>query len=549
MPVITKTCITSGKTFTVSEAEQKYCNERNIPLPQQHPFERLKHIANFRNRIHLYNTTCAKTQKPILSCFPPEKNYTVYDIEAWSGDGWDATDYGQSYDPSRSFWDQYEELMKKVPLPNLNVVSGTMENSNYVNGAMNLKNCYLCFSTLDSSDCMFCWATFNSQNIVNSINCYFSEIAYDCRDIEKCYHCFYIESCQNCSDSYFLLGCQSCKHCYGCVNLNNKEYCWYNEQLTKEAYEQKLSQINLGDITILESEKSKFKVFSKDFPVKYYRGKSIENSEGNYINNCKNTHNSFCSTNCLDVEHSLGLHQSKDCFGLISSKGCELTYNSQSGINYNCQYCNESLVGNRNLQWCMYTNGSTDCFGCVGLKKKQYCILNKQYSPEEYMHLVDQIKKALIENSEYEDFFPRRLSPFYYNESDAMIYFPQTKEEAGRQGFSWKDDIQETANNSYIAPNAIQDVTDDILQQTLHCTKTGKRYRITKQELDFYRRFKIAIPRVAPLERINIFANEFFNMHELHTIECAQCKKSIQSTFDATQQQVLCEECFVKSTF
>ncbi len=549
MPIITKTCITSGKTFTVSEAEQKYCTERNIPLPQQHPFERLKHIANFRNRIHLYNTTCAKTQKPILSCFPPEKNYTVYDIEAWSGDRWEATDYGQSYDSSRSFWDQYEELLKKVPLPNLNVVSGTMENSNYVNGAMNLKNCYLCFSTLDSVDCMFCWATFNSQNIVNSINCYFSEIAYECRDIEKCYNCFYIESCQNCSDSYFLLGCQSCKHCYGCVNLNNREYCWYNEQLSKDEYEKRLASVNLGSIQVVGAERSTFKEFSKQFPTKYYRGKSIEKSDGNYISNCKDTHNAFFCTDCVDVENSLVLLKSKDCFGVVSSKACELTYNSQSGMNYNCQYCNESLVGNRNLAWCMFTNGSTDCFGCVSLKKKQYCILNKQYSPEEYFKLVAQIKQAMIDREEYEDFFPRRLSPFYYNESDSMIYFPATKEDATKNGFSWKDENAATSENHYIPPDDISAVTDDILQQTLVCVKTGKKYRLTKQELDFYRRFKIPVPRIAPLERVNNFANQMFDIRELTIIACSQCQKSLTSVYNPAQQQVLCEECYLQSTF
>jgi hypothetical protein len=32
-----------------------------------------------------------------------------------------------------------------------------------------------------------------------------------------------------------------------------------------------------------------------------------------------------------------------------------------------------------------------NCFACSGLKNKQYCILNKQYSKEEYEKLVPQI--------------------------------------------------------------------------------------------------------------------------------------------------------------
>lgn len=549
MSILTKVCITSGKPFTISEAEQIYCSERNLPLPQQHPHERLKHIANFRNRIYLYNTTCAKSKKTMLSCFPPEKGYTVYDVEAWSGDGWEATDYGQPYDPSRSFWDQYDELMKKTPIPALNVVSGTMENSHYVNGAMNLKNCYLCFSTLDSVDCLFCWATFNSQNIVSSINCFFSEIAYECRDIEKCYNCLFVESSQHCSDSIFLFNCQSCKHCFGCVNLSNKEYCWYNEQLTKETYEAKLASINLGNIQNLGMERSKFRDFCQQFPIKYYRGKSIENSDGNYLNNCKDSHDLFYCTNCDEVENSLVLLNSKDCFGVVSAKACELTYNSQSGMNYNCQYCNESLIGNRNLEWCMYTNGSMDCFGCVSIKKKQYCILNKQYTADDYAILKEQIKRDMLARGEYEDFFPRRISPFSYNESDASIYFPQSKEEALHQGFSWNDRASETETNAFIPPDDIKDVTDDILEQTLVCVKTNKKYRITKQELEFYRRFKLPLPRIAPLERISNFSNDFFNISDLRTINCYECHKSLRSVYDPEKHRILCEECYVKATY
>ncbi len=550
MSILTRVCITSGKPFTISEAEQMYCNERNLPLPQQHPFERLKHMASFRNRIHLYNSTCAKSKKSILSCFPPEKGYTVYDVDIWSGDQWDAMENGKDYDPTRSFWDQYDELLKKVPLPNLNVVSSTMENSNYVNGAVNLKNCYLCFSILDSSDCMFSWAAINSQNIVDGVNCYFSEIAYSCRDIEKCYNCIFVESSQNCSDSVFLFNCQSCKHCYGCVNLNNKEYHWFNEPLSKDEYEARLAETNLCNIQILGTERRKFKEFCKKFPIKYYHGKSIENSDGNYIFNCKNSHNLYSSSNCIDVEQSLVQVACKDCFGLISTKADELTYNSQSGVMaYNCQYNNECLVGNRNLEWCMYTNGSSDCFGCISLKKKQYCILNKQYGKDEYFKLKEQIKNDMIARNEYEDFYPRRLSPFYYNESDASIYFSQTKEETLKQGFSWKDDTFEKEVTEYTPPDDIKDVTDSILEQTLICAKTGKKYRITKQELEFYRRLRLPLPRIAPLERISMFASDFFDMKELKTIQCHECHKNVLSIYDSNKQTVLCEECYVKATY
>ena len=34
---------------------------------------------------------------------------------------------------------------------------------------------------------------------------------------------------------------------------------------------------------------------------------------------------------------------------------------------------------------------SSDCFGCVSIRNKKYCILNKQYTKEEYEELLPKI--------------------------------------------------------------------------------------------------------------------------------------------------------------
>lgn len=537
-------CKITGKKFVISDREIVYCNERGLPLPTESPFERLRHIAVFRNRINLYNTTCVLSGKSILSCFPPEKKFAVADIDVWGGDSWDASAYAQDYNPNRPFFEQLQALFQKTPIPNLNVISGTTENSHYVNGAMNLKNCYLCFSTLDSTDSLFNWAVFNSHNVVDSIYCYFCELCFSCRDAEKCYNCKFVESSQNCSDSDFLFGCQGCKHCYGCVNLNNKEYCWYNEQLTKEEFEKRTAELNLGSRAVVETEIKKFAEFKGKFPIKYYKGKSAENSTGNYLSNTKDCRNSYFSSDCIDVENAWVLLKSKDCFSVVSAKACELTYNSQSGINYNCQYCNECLATNRNLQWCMYVNTSSDCFGCVSLKKKQYCILNKQYSKEEYEKLVQEIKASMIARGEWQDFFPKEMTPFYYNESDAQLYFPLSKEDALAKGFSWKDIVEDAHETTSNVPDDIHLVNDAVLEMTFSCTQTGKKFRITKQELDFYRRQTIPLPTIAPLVRVANTNTSFFHTNELHQANCAHCQTPFETVYDPQKQIVLCENCY-----
>lgn len=46
---------------------------------------------------------------------------------------------------------------------------------------------------------------------------------------------------------------------------------------------------------------------------------------------------------------------------------------------------------------CFY---SSDIFGCIGLRNKQYCIFNKQYTKEEYEKLVPKIIEHMQKNGE-----------------------------------------------------------------------------------------------------------------------------------------------------
>ena len=82
------------------------------------------------------------------------------------------------------------------------------------------------------------------------------------------------------------------------------------------------------------------------------------------------------------------------------------------------------------MVYCISCFGSHDCFGCVGLRNKSYCILNTQYTKEEYEELVPRIIIHMMKNGEWGEFFPSSMSPFGYNETVATEYFPREKEEA-----------------------------------------------------------------------------------------------------------------------
>ncbi len=72
---------------------------------------------------------------------------------------------------------------------------------------------------------------------------------------------------------------------------------------------------------------------------------------------------------------------------------------------------------------------TNNCFWCSGLKNKSYCILNKQYTKEQYEKLVSKIIEYMQKTWEWWEFFPSSISPFWYNETVANEYFPLKKED------------------------------------------------------------------------------------------------------------------------
>jgi hypothetical protein len=51
--------------------------------------------------------------------------------------------------------------------------------------------------------------------------------------------------------------------------------------------------------------------------------------------------------------------------------------------------------------YCQQIISCQNCFGCEGLQHKQFCILNKQYTKEEYDRLVPQIIEKMKADGEW----------------------------------------------------------------------------------------------------------------------------------------------------
>jgi hypothetical protein len=91
-----------------------------IPAPTLCPDCRQQRRLSWRNERKLYKRKCDFSGKEIISMYSPDKNYKVYDQEIWWSDKWDSLNYGRVFDFSKSFFEQFSELMKEVPKMNLN---------------------------------------------------------------------------------------------------------------------------------------------------------------------------------------------------------------------------------------------------------------------------------------------------------------------------------------------------------------------------------------------------------------------------------------------
>jgi hypothetical protein len=113
------------------------------------------------------------------------------------------------------------------------------------------------------------------------------------------------------------------------------------------------------------------------------------------------------------------------------------------------KFCFDAWAPGTNIEYSYHiVSPNKNIFGCVGLKNKEYCILNKQYTKEEYEALIPKIKQHMMDMPyvdklsrvyKYGEFFPSELSLFAYSESLANSYFPLSKEEAEKNGFRWKE--------------------------------------------------------------------------------------------------------------
>lgn len=386
--------------FKIEPDDFGFYEKIKVPPPTFCPECRMIRRLAFRNERNLFRRKDALTGKDSFSGFPAEANLLTYENNYWHGDSWDAMDYGVEYNFSENFFKQFLNLLSQVPLP-AKSSAGFMINSDYCNEAGRLRNAYLCFDADFIENSAYLVKATNMNESFDSHEVIEDELCYEDVMVYKSYRTFYSLDCESCVDVWFSKGLRGCTNCFGCVNLRGKSYYFFNEPMSKEEYNEKLAELNLGSHESITKLREKILEYWRKFPVKYYHGSRNVNCTGERISDSKNVRNSVSiqeGENLRYVQISvLKSANSYDCVQLFM--GVENAYECVTcgeGA-YNLKYCFNCWAESRDLEYCAYCIGSSDCFGCVGLKNKQYCVFNKQYSKEEYIALVEKIKKQMDE--------------------------------------------------------------------------------------------------------------------------------------------------------
>jgi hypothetical protein len=338
------------------------------------------------------------------------------------------------------------------------------------------------------------------------------------------------------------------------VGLRNVSYHYYNQPLKKEDYEVKIQAAKLGSYAAVQKHWQEFEKFKLNFPRRFAQMINCRDCSGDHLKNCLKVKNSFDVYEAENINYSCRVFKAKDCWDVSYAATPELLYEYVgSGSKYRTffSYVTPHSVDAYYSALCV---GCKNIFGCVGLKNKQHCILNKQYDEKEYNQLLPRIIEQMKKTGEYGEFFPAKISPWGYNETEANIYYPLTKDEAISKGFKWRDNLPYTIGRETLK---WQDVPDDIGQveikkmtgQVLTCQKCRRDFKLIEQELEFYQKQNIPLPRQCPHCR-NSFRLELRNLRKLWPRDCSQCGRKIETTYAPDRpEKVYCEECYQKEIY
>jgi hypothetical protein len=522
MPPESKICQNCKGSFTIEPEDFVFYDKIKVPPPTFCTECCLQRRMSFRNERVLYrreNNAPGHEGEFIISIHNPELSNPVYDDRTWWSDAWDPMDYGMEYDFSVPFFEQYKKLYQSIPLINLSITN--MVDCSYCNVSEGDKGCFMLSASNKNEDCMYgnrAAGNKQSAEMYIGIN---NELCYEVVNCSNNYKVFHSMHAYESTDCMFLFNCKNCTDCIGCTNLRNASYCIFNKKYTREEFLKEKENLKLNTVTGVKDFSERFEKFKLESVHKYANNQRAVDSTGDNLENTSNVINSF------------DIYEAQDCrsvswggYGMRDSANAGPGVGIQSELLYDC--FDTALQGGScfwtgvvyhsyDVRYSINCHSCSHIFGCHGLRSKQYCILNKQYTKEEYEQMISRIiehmnsapyvdTKGIVYR--YGEFFPVDLSPFAYNETIAQEYFPLPKDTILKNGWKYydrKDRSYTTTLKTLDVPRSILDVGESILGDIIECPNHGldlslctSAFKINKEELSFYKRLNIPLPTYCP---------------------------------------------------
>lgn len=527
-----------------------------IPLPELCPEERQRRRLARRNERKLYHTKCDLTWKSIISLYSPDKDVKVYYYKSWWSDEWDPMDYGKNFDFDRPFFEQFMELFHKVP--RISTYNKMTENTEYWNNLAFDKDCYLLFITYKNQNCYYGHILGYCKNCVDMLRAIQCQNCYDCVKVQNCYECQHCFNCDDCFSSTYLKDCLNISKSHFCIWLRNQKNHFLNKKYSStecKALYEKCKQ----DSEFFQQVKSQYDQLLKDFPNRDLFIEESENSVWDYLDNSKDCN--FCfdlmmAENCRYCFDGANIVDSMDCsfwWAAFELAPAQLCYEGDNVTTPEAKFCSTIFGSSGGLLYCDTCNNVKNCFACIGLRDKSYCIFNKQYSKEEYELLVPKIIAHMQATGERGNFFPISDSIFGYNETEAQIYYPMTKEEVLLKWWKRQDEniTQPPKDADIVSGSQINNLgySDSILQKVFICETTEKPFKLIRQELEFYKKYNISLPKRCPDQR-HLDRMSLKNTRTLYYGKCVKCNMDVATILSPkVTKKVYCKNCYNKTIY
>lgn len=513
----------------------------------------------WKNERIIYKRKCDLTGKKIISIYSPDCWYKVYDTNEWWSDKWDELDYWRDFNFEKSFFEQFDELMKDVP--KFATLRKNCDNSDYCNNIFWGKDCYLDFVCWENEDSMYNHTLWFSNDCVDCLRTFDSTNCYELVKCWNCFNCKYWYLNFDCSDGDYLFNCKWVSKSIFCVWIKNKSYSILNKEYEKWDFEDLKNKI-INNKTIFDEYYNKYIELLKNTPKRNIIIESSEDCIWDFLNNCNNCKYSFDMWSCQNVKYwyeNIYLHDWFDCnlcWANSENNIASLVYESDNSINVYKALFTSNCWDCREMYYCDNCFSCKNCFWCTWLRNKDYCILNKQYSKNEYESIVSKIIEHMMNNWEWWEFFPLSISPFWYNETMAIEYYDLSRQQALNKWYKWQDNeypinIPDWMDRIYAnelpeLKNLSDEKEKEILNKAIICETTWKPFRIIKKELEFYKKNNIELPRKHPNQR-HQERMKMKNPRKLFESNCSKCWIDINTSYDPKKWDIVyCESCYRK---